>query len=117
MKLFLKASGVSTRTIIQILLILLMIGGVELNPGPDNQSLLNLKAELAAIIRGEPQSEVRDRRDEKKLQRLVSPNRPNSVLNGNQSMIRRRRNSNEPGLMDKEKKETQHHYIWLGAIF
>ena len=42
-------SGIRTWTIIHILLILLMIGGVELNPGPDNQSLLDLKAKLAAL--------------------------------------------------------------------
>ena len=35
---------------------------------------------------------------------LASQNRPDSVLNGNQPMIRRR-NSNEPGLMDKERRK------------
>ena len=36
-------SGVSTWIIIQILLILLMIGGVELNPGPDDYKDIYLK--------------------------------------------------------------------------
>ena len=101
-----------------------MIGGVELNPGPDGYKdtylkeaekeiadicqMLNKMREHTKVDRQHSyervhQNEERDRRDELESQQPILPNRSNSAATRNQTRIRRK--SNEPCKIDKERRK------------